>query len=109
MRRSTQAQKAVRLNAAQALLAEGTSMAEAAVALVQAFDLSRRQAYRYLEEARALGRAVPVPEEPVAITLKLPADVVRDLRREAAQRGVPMGTFVARAVRAYLAGGREHG
>jgi hypothetical protein len=43
MRRSTQAQKAARLNAAHALLAEGMEMSEAAAALAVAYELSRRQ------------------------------------------------------------------
>jgi len=49
---STQGQRAERVTAAQELLARGTSMAEAAVALSRDLGLSRRQAYRYLEEAQ---------------------------------------------------------
>ena len=48
MIRSTQAQKAERLRAAQRLLANNISMAEAALALSRENGLSLRQAYRYL-------------------------------------------------------------
>src|SRR5215475_14732622 len=41
--------------------------------------ISLREAYRYLEEARAIGRAVPVAEPLVAATLKIPGDVLRQL------------------------------
>ena len=46
--RSTRTQKSDRLRAARRLLADGTGMVEAAVALSREFGLSRRQAYRYL-------------------------------------------------------------
>ena len=57
MARSTDAQKAERLNAAHSLLARGTGMAEAVVLLSRQFGLSRRQAYRYVQEAQAIGLA----------------------------------------------------
>jgi hypothetical protein len=53
MIRSTRAQMAERLRAARRLLADEIGMAEAAMALSRTFGLSRRQAYRYLELARA--------------------------------------------------------
>ena len=80
MARSTDAQKAKRLNVAHRLLARGTELADAATALARDFGLSRRQAYRYLEEAEAIGHPVPITEPSVPITLKIPGSVVRDLR-----------------------------
>jgi hypothetical protein len=62
MIRSTRAQKAERLRAARRLLAGKLGMAEAAMALSRAYGLSRRQAYRYLELARA-GTPAPLPIE----------------------------------------------
>jgi len=52
MARSTDAQKAERLNAAHRLLARGQSVGEAGLSLSRQFTMSRRQAYRYIEEAR---------------------------------------------------------
>jgi len=46
MARSTDSQKAERLNAAHGLLARGLSVAEACVSLSRQFAMSRRQAYR---------------------------------------------------------------
>ena len=60
MARSTDAQKAERLNAAHNLLARGTGMREAVVSLSRQFEISRRQAYRYLREAEMIGHPVPV-------------------------------------------------
>src|SRR5690242_16718955 len=102
MPRSTDTQKAERLNAAHGLLARGTSMAEAAMALSRDFQLSRRQAYRYLRAAQAMAAPVPVGEPAVPITLKIPGNVVRDLRAHAAATGLTLGEIVTRAVAALL-------
>src|SRR5271166_6829203 len=68
MARSTDAQKSERLNAAHSLLARGMGMTEAVVSLSRQFGISRRQAYRYLQEARAIGHTVPVVAPSVPIT-----------------------------------------
>ena len=51
MTRSTKAEKAKQLNTAHRLLQRGMALPDAAERLSQKFDLSERQAYRYLEEA----------------------------------------------------------
>jgi predicted DNA-binding transcriptional regulator YafY len=109
MARSTRAQKAERLNVAYGLLAEGRSMAEVATMLSQRFGLSRRQSYRYLREAQAIGHPVAVSEASVAITLKIPGSVARDLRAYANSSGLTIGEIVARAVSGFLTAAGKHG
>ena len=109
MARSTDAQKAERLNAAHGLLVRGISMADAAVSLSRQFGLSRRQAYRYLQEAQAIGHAVPIVAPSVPITLKMPANVVRDVRAYAVLSGLTISEIVTRAITAFLAAVRGHG
>ena len=109
MARSTDAQKAERLNAAHGLLVRGISMADAAVSLSRQFGLSRRQAYRYLQEAQAIGHAVPVVAPSVPITLKMPASVVRDVRTYSIVSGLTISEIVTRAITAFLAAIRGHG
>ena len=107
MIRSTRVQKAERLRAARRLLADEIGMAEAAMALSRTFGLSRRQAYRYLELARA-GTPAPVAENSVTITLKMPESLARGLRvsrdrarhhdkrgRQAGDSGFPGGKAAA--------------
>ena len=60
MPRATKAHKARLLNAAYRLLGQRIGTAEAARQLADEFALSRRQAYRYLEQAAALSAPVPV-------------------------------------------------
>ena len=109
MARSTDVQKAERLNAAHSLLARGTGMAEAVVSLSRQFGLSRRQAYRYLLQAHAIGHAVPLVVPSVPVTLKMPANVVRDVRAYSVISGLTLSEIVTRAITGFLAAGRGHG
>jgi hypothetical protein len=109
MARSTRAQRAERVMAAQELLARGTSMAEAAVALSRDFGLSRRQAYRYLEEAQAVAPAPAVAEASVTMTLRVPSNIVRELRAYSASSGLSLSEIVRRAISAFLSAARGHG
>jgi Arc/MetJ-type ribon-helix-helix transcriptional regulator len=108
MIRSTRVQKAERLRAARRLLADKIGMAEAAVALSRTFGLSRRQAYRYLELARA-GAPPLAAENSVTITLKMPESLARGLRAHATARGVTTSEVVRQAVAALLVAKRRHG
>jgi Arc/MetJ-type ribon-helix-helix transcriptional regulator len=101
-------QKAERLRAARRLLADKIGMAEAAVALSRTFGLSRRQAYRYLELARA-GAPPLAAENSVTITLKMPESLARGLRAHATARGVTTSEVVRQAVAAFLVAKRRHG
>ena len=109
MARSTDAQKAERLNAAHNLLVRETAMADAAVSLSRQFGLSRRQAYRYLQEAQAIGHTVPLVAPSVPITLKIPANIVRDVRAYSLISGLTISEIVTRAITAFLAAVRRHG
>jgi predicted DNA-binding transcriptional regulator YafY len=109
MIRSTRTQKADRLSAARRLLADGTGMAEAAMALSREFGLSRRQAYRYLELARTGRPAPPVAENSITITLKMPESLASDLRAHASKHDLTTSEVVRRAVSAFLAAKRRHG
>lgn len=108
MIRSTRAQKAERVRAARRLLADELDMAEAATALSREFGLSRRQAYRYLELARA-GAPVAPAESSVTITLKMPESLARGLRDHASKRGVTTSEIIRQAVFAFLTAKRRHG
>ena len=110
MSRSTEAQKAERLNAAHALLAGGRSVAEAALSLSRQFAMSRRQAYRYVEEAQTIGRPVVAAEPTAAVTtFKLPPSLVDAVRAREAAEGMTISDMVSRALRAFLGEAGGHG
>jgi len=102
MARATKAHKARLLNVAHRLLARRTGVADAARELEDEFALSRRQAYRYLEQAAALSAPVPAVEPTVAITFKLPVSLVRALRAYARRSGLTLGQIVTQALTAFL-------
>ena len=109
MVRSTKADKALHLNAAYRLLERKEELSEAARSLSREFDLSLRQAYRYLEEASRLERPVEMTEPTVPITLKLPPSTVRALRAYAKSSGLTLGVIVTRALEAFLQALKRHG
>jgi hypothetical protein len=109
MARSTKADKARQLNAAHQLLERDMELSEAAQNLAREFNLSLRQAYRYLEEAAHLGQPVEIAEATVPITLKLPPATVRLLRAYAKSNGLTIGMIVTHALDAFLGAAKRHG
>jgi hypothetical protein len=109
MTRSTKMEKARQLNAARGLLQRQIGLPEAVRRLSREFDLSERQAYRYLKEASQLGGPIEVPEAAVPITLKLPPRTVELLRKFARSSGLTIGAIVASALSAFLRALKRHG
>ena len=105
MPRSTDTQKVRRLNAAYGLLVHGLSVAD--MTLSSDFAISRRQAYRYVRQARTLEAPLPVAEPAIPVTVKLPGDVARRLRAHAASSGLTQGEIVGRALEAFIAQARD--
>jgi predicted DNA-binding transcriptional regulator YafY len=109
MSRATKVDKSRLLNAAYRLLAQQTELAEAAQELAREYALSRRQAYRYLEQAATLSAPVPAVEPMVAVTFKLPVSTVRALRAYARRSGITLGQIVTQALTAFLGAVRRRG
>jgi predicted DNA-binding transcriptional regulator YafY len=109
MTRSTKVGKAQHLNAAFALLQRQVALPEAVQRLARKFELSERQAYRYLQEASHLVRPVEVTEATVPVTLKLPPRTVEMLRKHARSSGMTMGAIVTGALNAFLSALKKHG
>jgi hypothetical protein len=86
-----------------------TPLSKAVQRLSAQFDLSERQAYRYLREAMRMKCPVEVSEVTVPITLKVPAGTARLLRAYARSSGLTIGAIVTRALAAFLSGQRRHG
>jgi hypothetical protein len=61
------------------------------------------------QEAQEIGHSVPVVEPSVPITLKMPGNIVRDLRAYSVTSGLTLGEIVTRAVTAFLATVRRRG
>jgi len=85
-----------------------SSVAEAAI-LAQERGISLRQAYRYLQGARAIGRAIPVGQPSVPATFKIPRDVLAQLRAYSRHSGLPLSEIVTRAVEKCLTAAHRRG
>ena len=109
MTRSTKVEKAQQLNAAHGLIQRQVAPPEAVRRLSREFDLSERQANRYLEEASHLDRPVEVTEATVPITLKLPPHTVERLRKYARSSGLTIGAIVTSALNGFLGAVKRHG
>ena len=109
MGRATKADQAQLLNAAYRLLEQQTEVADAAQQLAREFALSRRQAYRYLEQATALSAPVAAVEPTIAVTFKLPVSTVRSLRAHARRSGLTLGEIVTQALAAFFGAFRRRG
>lgn len=108
MARASDTQRAERLNLARSLLHERGQLPEAAERLAQGCSISKRQAYRYLEQARQLKHSVPVEDAKVSFTVKLSRRLVERLRTYAASTGLTLSEIASRALLAVLhrGGGR---
>ena len=71
MARASKAERTRRLNAALAALREHGATAAAAKALAAKYGMSRRQAYRYVQEVEGLDSELPVPDRTMAFTVQV--------------------------------------
>lgn len=93
-------QVAQRRNVAAALLASGVDMAQAIRQLAHDYQLSERQARRYVE--RAQRGAVDVPVAKAVLTVKVPGDLLGRVRRYATETGQTMSSTVSGALEQFL-------
>ena len=101
-KRSPYAELAERVNAARSLLREGSSRNEVLSMMMDRFSVSRRQAYRYIEESLRIKRTVPVPERKVVFTVKVPESLVSLIRHIANATGESLSAIVTQALMAFL-------
>lgn len=95
------AEYARRVNAAADLVTAGMPVAEAAFTMAGRYDVSVRQARRYVEAAVAAGRVV-VPEASVVFTVKLPSSLAGQIRARARESEATLSAVVARALAEFL-------
>jgi hypothetical protein len=99
--RADDAHYAQRVNAAADLIEDGVPVTDAAAVLADRFEVSVRQARRYLDQATAAGRR-DVPEASVVFTVKLPASLAVQVRARATRSGMTISATVAQALTEFL-------
>lgn len=109
MSKSTHSVRAERINVALGLIQKHSQIADAVVDMVRLYGLSKRQAYRYLEMAKQLTEPIPIPEQTIAFTVKLPTGLIQKLRQHAQLKGLTLSELVGQALEAFLHSGRGRG
>ena len=107
MPRASEAQRITRLNLAFDWLRQGLSPPEVTERLTGETGISRRQAYRYVEEAQRLDAALPDVDVKIVFSVKLPQALVERLHRYAESTGQTLSQIVSQALWAlFRRGGR---
>ena len=109
MTKSSESEQARRVNATVSLLKQRTSPPGVLSWLIAQYGVSRRQAYRYLQQAQAARGPVPVPEAKRVFTVKLSVSVIRQVRRQARREGGAISQWVEAALRCSLDRCQSHG
>jgi molybdenum-dependent DNA-binding transcriptional regulator ModE len=109
MSKSSNTERAKRVNMAIALLKKSGSISEAATALSTQYGISKRQAYRYVKEAEVAGKQVAVPARKIAFTVKVSENLTQELRQYARFKDQTLSEVVTEALMALLHKGWRRG
>lgn len=101
MARSSKRELVRRVNAAVTLLQRGRK-SKIIEELSRRYRVSKPQAFRYIQRARAAKSILPVPERKVVFTVKLPLSLAQRLRLTAKSSGESLSDMVTRALEAFL-------
>lgn len=108
MERSQNSELAKRINQAFILLNKGMDHPQIVNILAERFGTSKIQAYRYLQQAKNNQQKIPVPENSVVFTVKLPPSLIERIRTFAGSNGVTISKVVREALEDFLAI-KDHG
>lgn len=109
MAKSSNKERAQRINAAHSLIKRNDTIAQAVNAMVSQYGISRRQAYRYIHEAQKIGTHIPIPEPKIAFTVKLNPNLIEKLRQYSIHYGISLSQIVTLALETFLRRGRQRG
>jgi predicted DNA-binding transcriptional regulator YafY len=107
--KSSAAEQVRRVNVTVSLLQRKTTSPQVLGRLVTRYGLSRRQAYRYLEQARRAHAPLAVPEPKAVFTVKLPKGLIWQVRQRARRERSSISLWVEQALRRWLSKPKGHG
>jgi hypothetical protein len=91
------------------LLKKKISPQEVVSSLEVKFELSARQAYRYLQQAQKTTKPLALPEPKAVFTVKLPTSLIQRVRQIARRRRQPISNLVNQALEDWLTKSKAHG
>ena len=99
--KSTNSERIKRINAAIGLL-EKLSVAKAAVEMTERYGISKRQAYRYINDAKTIGQQIPIPDRKIAFTVKLSKNLALRTKEYAVSIEKTISEVVTQSLETYL-------
>ena len=102
MGKASKSEQVERINAVVAWIEQGGSSGEVVNRLSARYGISKRQAYRYVQQAQVQGQRVLIPEPKIAFTVKLSETLIQRLRVCAKSSGRSLSEIVARALETFL-------
>ena len=109
MTKSSESEQARRVNATVRLLRQKISPPKVLSRLIARHGISRRQAYRYLQQAQNTPGPLPVPEVKGVFTVKLPVSLIQQVRQQARRERGAISQWVEAALRRSLKLRQSHG
>jgi hypothetical protein len=109
MTRSTEPVRTERINMARMLLNQYSSSVQVISVLMTQYGVSRRQAYRYVQEAQKTEQELPLPEQKIVFTVKLPKGLIQRVRERAQSTGQSISNLTTLALERFLSSGEDHG
>jgi hypothetical protein len=91
------------------LLKKKISPSEVVSSLVAKFDLSARQAYRYLQQAQSTTKPLALAQPKAVFTVKLPTNLIGRVRQVARKRRQSISDLVSEALEDWLTKSKAHG
>ena len=105
----SESEQARRVNVTIRLLKRTSSPQEVLSRLIAHYRVSRRQAYRYLQQAQSARGPLPVPEAKQVFTVKLSISLIGQIRQQARREGGTISQWVEAALRCSLNPRQGHG
>jgi hypothetical protein len=91
------------------LLEKKISPREVVSSLGAKFELSARQAYRYLQQAQSTTKPLALPQPKAVFTVKVSTNLIRRVRQAARRRRQPISDLVSEALEDWLTKSKAHG
>jgi predicted DNA-binding transcriptional regulator YafY len=106
MLKSSNLERAHRINAALSLIKKYGSITKAANTMTERYGISKRQAYRYTRQANEIGEPIPIPDPKIAFTVKLSQNLIQRLREHSRSSGRSLSDIVTQSLEVFLQNGR---
>ena len=94
---------------ARMLLNQYASSVQVISELMNTYGVSQRQAYRYVQEAQKAEQELPIPEQKVVFTVKLPVSLIQRIRKRAQATKQSISNLTTLALERFLSSGEDHG